>query len=91
MKVKAVFLILTIIFIYGCVSPYAKRYQELDEAYNSGKLTYAEYMNLKIQTQNQEAEWLDGIAHPSPKMSDFEKQQHRDLQRAQDESLRILR
>lgn len=72
-KVKEIVLIfLLIIFFSGCASlnPFYRQYQELNNAYNSGRITYAQYLQLKQGIQFQEQRYYDNIGQELQRIND---------------------
>jgi hypothetical protein len=54
---KILLFISLILFISGCATPFASQYQQLNEAYKSGQLSYKDYVQAYQNLQAQEMQW----------------------------------
>jgi len=77
---KKIGLIVLLVILAGC-SPFTTQYRQLQQAYQSGQLTYPEYVQAYQNLQSQELQWRHNFAQAMQQASyNMQQQQYQQEQ-----------
>lgn len=90
MKKIALF-ILPILLLSGCatMNPFYNQYQQLNQAYQAGQLTYPQYIQAYQNLQAQEMQWRQNLQQASYQMQQQQQQYYQQQWQRQMDVLRL--